>query len=61
MTCITCNIRPQVCDDHCVECEIEFFMSDPGEAEDLVQCYLERPDHLAAWKPVIKALTEGRS
>lgn len=59
--CITCNERPTVCDDNCVECEIEFYLADPGEAEDLIKYYLERPDYFAAWKPVIKALTEGRS
>lgn len=56
MNCITCNKRPAVCDDNCVECETEFYLSDPAEAEFLVEMFKKRPEFLADWRPVIDVL-----
>lgn len=56
MKCITCNEREATLDDNCLECEKAFYLSDPAEAEFLVEMFNKRPEFLADWKPVIDVL-----
>lgn len=56
MNCITCNKRPAVCDDNCVECETDFYLSDKAEAESLIEFFNKYPKHLEAWRPVVDAI-----
>jgi hypothetical protein len=59
--CIDCNEVEMVCDDRCVQCEINFHLAEKEEADDLIEEYKNNPTRLSDWEPVIRALLAARA
>lgn len=57
--CSTCKVNEPVCDDYCLDCEIEFFRTHPDEQPDLILDVERDPVRFAKWIPVVAALQQG--
>ena len=56
--CSACKVNEPVCDNYCLDCEIEFFRTHPNEQQDLFEQVERDPANFAEWIPVVAALQQ---